>query len=232
FLGRLQRQRDPLAVHVNVEHLDRDILSHLHDLARMVDVLPGQLGDVHEAVDAAEVDECAEVDDRADDTLADLALLQRVQEVLANLALGLLKPGPAGQDHVVAVLVQLNDLGLDFLADVRLEVADPAHLDQRGGQEAAQADVPDQAAPDHLDHGAGDHAVLVLDLLDRAPGSLVLSSLLGQDQPALFVLLLQDQGLDVVTGLDDVVGIDIMLYRQLAGRDDSLGLIADVEEDL
>ena len=75
FLRRLERQRDPLAVHVDVEHLDGDLLAHLDDLGRVVDVLPGQLGDVDQTVDAAEVDERAEVDDRGDDTGADLALL-------------------------------------------------------------------------------------------------------------------------------------------------------------
>ena len=197
FLRRLERQRDALAVHVDVEHLDGDLLADLDDLGRVVDVLPGQLGDVHQAVDAAEVDERAEVDDRGDDAVADLALLQLVEEVSAHLGLGLLEPGAAGQHHVVAVLVQLDDLGLELLADVRLEVADAAHLDQRGGQEAAQADVEDEAALDDLDDGAGDDAVLFLDLLDRAPGALVLRALLGQDQPAFLVLLLEDQGLDL-----------------------------------
>src|SRR5262245_35757824 len=198
----------------------------------MVDVLPRQLGDVHKAVYAAKVDESAEVDDRADHTLADLALLQRVEEVLADLGLGLLQPGPTGQDHVVAVLVQLDDLGFYLLAHIRLQVAHAAHLDQRGWQEAAQPDVQDQAALDHLDHGAGNDAVLVLDLLDRSPGPLVLSPLLRQDQPAFFVLLLQDKGLDVVASLDDVIRIDVMLDRQLARGNDSLGLIADVQQDL
>jgi hypothetical protein len=76
LLRRLQRQRDPLAVQVDVEHLDGDLLADLDDLGRVVDVLPGQLGDVHQAVDAAEVDERTEVDDRGDDALADLALLR------------------------------------------------------------------------------------------------------------------------------------------------------------
>ena len=232
FLRRLERQRDALAVHVDVEHLDRDLLADLDDLGRVVDVLPGQLGDVHQTVDAAEVDERAEVDDRGDDAGADLALLQRGEERLAHLGLGLLEPGAAGQDHVVAVLVQLDDLGLELLADVGLQVADPAHLDQRRGQEAAQADVEDQAALDDLDDGAGDDAVLFLDLLDRAPGALVLGALLGQDQPALLVLLLEDQGLDLVADLDDLVGVDVVLDRQLAGGDDALGLVADVEQDL
>src|SRR3712207_8937727 len=48
----------------DVEDLDGDLLADLDHLGRVVDVLPGQLGDVHEAVHAAEVDERAEVDDR------------------------------------------------------------------------------------------------------------------------------------------------------------------------
>ncbi len=232
FLRRLERQGDALAVHVDVEDLDRDLLADLDDLGRVVDVLPGQLGDVHQTVDAAEVHERTEVDDRGDDAGADLALLQGLEEGLAHLGLGLLEPGTAGQDHVVAVLVQLDDLGLELLADVRLEVADAAHLDQRGGQEAAQADVEDETTLDDLDDGAGDDAVLFLDLLDRAPGALVLRALLGQDQAAFLVLLLEDQGLDLVADGDDLVGVDVVLDGELAGGDDTLGLVADVEQDL
>src|SRR6476646_2114509 len=216
FLGGLQRQRDALAVHVHIQHLDGDLLADLDDLARVVDVLPGQLGHVHQAVHAAQVDERAEVDDRGHDALADLTLGQGVEERVPDLGLGLLEPGAAGQHHVIAVLVQLDDLGFDLLADVRLEVADPAHLHQRSGQEAAQPDVQDQAALDDLDHRAGDHAVFFLDLLDRAPGALVLGALLGQDQAALLVLLLQDKGLDVLAGLDDVVRVDVVLDGQFA----------------
>ena len=232
FLGGLQRQRDALAVHVHVQDLDGDLLADLDDLARVVDVLPRQLGHVHQAVHAAEVDERAEVDDRGDDALADLALAQGVEEGVADLGLGLLQPRPAGQHHVVAVLVQLDDLGLDLAADVRLQVADAAHLHQRGGQEAAQADVEDQAALDDLDDRAGDDAVLVLDPLDRAPGALVLGALLGQDQAAFLVLLLEDKGLDLVADRHDLVRIDVVLDRQFARGDDALGLVADVEQDL
>src|SRR5690606_37776568 len=174
LLGRLERQRHALALQVDLEHLDGDLVAHLHDLVRVVDVLPRELGHVDQTVDAAEIDEGAEVDDRADDALADLALLELVEEVLAHGRLGLLEPGTTRQDHVVAVLVELDDLRLELLADVRLQVADATHLDQGGRQEAAQADVHDQAALDDLDHGALDDAVLFLDLLDVAPRALVL----------------------------------------------------------
>ena len=154
----------------------------------MVDVLPGQLGHVDEPVHAAEVDEGAEVHHRGDGALADLARLEVGQELLALLALGLLQPEAAGEHHVVAVLVELDDLGLEQLAHVGLQVTHPAQLDERRGQEAAQADVEDEAALDHLDDRALDVAVAVLDPLDLAPGPLVLGPLLGQDQAAVLVL--------------------------------------------
>jgi hypothetical protein len=42
-LGRLERQADPLLVEVDVEHLDLDLVAHLDDGGRMVDVLPAEL---------------------------------------------------------------------------------------------------------------------------------------------------------------------------------------------
>src|SRR6202022_2489209 len=146
FLSCFERQRNAFAVHVDVEHLDGHLVADLNHLGRVVDVLPGQLGDVHQTVDPAEIDERAEVDDRGHHALADGALLPRVEDFAANLGLGLLQPGAPRQHHVVAVLVQLDDLGLDLLADVRLQIAHAPHLDQRRGQDAGQAALGDQPA--------------------------------------------------------------------------------------
>jgi hypothetical protein len=232
LLRRLQRQGDALAVQVDLEHLDGDLLADLDDLAGVLDVLPAELGDVDEPVDAAEVHERTEVDDRGDDALADLALVQVVEEGGAALGLRLLEQRAPGEHDVVAVLVELEDLRLEALTEVRREVADATELDQRRGQEAAKADVDDQAALDDLDDGAGDDAVLLLDPLHVAPRALVLRPLLGEDQPALLVLLLKDQGLDGVADGDDLVRVDVVLDGELARGDDALGLVADVEEDL
>src|SRR5690606_38741585 len=157
---------------------------------------------------------------------------QRLQEGGAHLRLGLLEPRTTREHDVVAVLVELDDLGLELLTDVGLQVAHATHLHQRRRQEAAQADVEDQAALDDLDDGAGDDAVLLLDLLDRAPGALVLGALLGQQQTTLLVLLLEDKGLDALAHLDDLGRVDVVLDGQLAGEDDAFGLVADVEENL
>ena len=65
-----------------------------------------------------------------------------------------------------------------------------------------------------------------------APRPLVLGPLLGEDEPALLVLLLEDERLDLVAEADDLVRVDVVADGQLAGRDDALGLEADVEQDL
>src|SRR3712207_2382483 len=225
-------QRDPLTVQVDVEHLDGDLLADLDDLGRVVDVLPGQLGDVHQTVDATQVDERTEVDDGGDDAGAHLALGELVEELAADLGLRLLQPLTTGEDDVVAVLVELDDLRLELAAHVGLQVAHAAHLDQRGGEEPAQADVEDEATLDDLDDGAGDDLVGFLLRLDRAPGALVLGALLGQDQAAFLVLLLEDEGFHLVADLDDLVGVDVVLDGQLARGDDALGLVADVQQHL
>ena len=102
------------------------------------------------------------------------------------------------------------------LPDVGLQVADPSHLDQRRRQEAAQADVEDEPALDDLDDGAADDAVGLLDLLDLAPSALVLSTLLGQDEPAFLVLFLENEGLDVIADGDDLGRVDVVLDGQLS----------------
>ena len=111
---------------------------------------------MHEAVHPTEVDEGSEVDDRGDNALSDLAGLEVHEELAALFALGLLEPRSPRKHDVVAVLVELDDLGLEGLADVGLQVAHPTELDERGRQEAPETDVNDQPALYDLDHEALD----------------------------------------------------------------------------
>src|SRR6185312_2565885 len=163
---------------------------------------------------------------------SDLAGLQVDEELAALFLLGLLEPGTAREHHIVAVLVELDDLRLELAADVGLQVTDAPQLDEGGGEEAAQADVKDQSTLHDLDDRAAHDAALLADLLDRPPGPLVLGALLGKDETAFLVLLLQDERLDLVADRDDLVRVDVVADRELTGRDHALGLEADVEEDL
>ena len=62
--------------------------------------------------------------------MATLARLEVREEVAALLLLGLFEPGATREHHVVAVAVELDDLRLDGLADVGLELAHAAQLDE------------------------------------------------------------------------------------------------------
>lgn len=137
----LEGQGDALTIEVNVEHLDGNLVADLDNLGRVVDVLPRQLGNVDQAVNAAQINECTEVDDGGHDAFANLALLELGQEGFAHFGLGLFEVLTTGEHHIVAVLVELEDLGLDGLANVRGQVADATHFDQGCRQEASQTDV-------------------------------------------------------------------------------------------
>ena len=137
LLGGLEREGDPLAGEVDIKHLDADLLAHLDHRAGMVHMLPAQLGDVHQSVHAAEVDERPEVHDRRDGTCAHLARLEVGEELVPLLALGLLEVGPTRQHDVVAILVELDDLGLEGLADERSQVPDAPQVDERRRKKAS-----------------------------------------------------------------------------------------------
>ncbi len=232
LLGLLEAQGDALAVAVDVEHLHRDHVADREDLARVVHVAPGELGDVDQAVDAVEVDERAEVDDVRDRALHDHPRLEAVEDLLANLLALLLEDRAAAQHHVVARAVQLDDLALDLRAEELVEVLDAADVDQRGGQEAAHPEVDDEAALDDLDDGALDRLAGLGGALDLAPGLLEARALLGEDEPAVLVLLGEDERVDLLAQLHLVVRVDRLPDRELIHRNDALALVADVDQDL
>ncbi len=136
------------------------------------------------------------------------------------------------EHDVVAAAVELDDLALDGLAGELLEVVDAADVDQRGGQEAADPEVEDQAALDDLDDRALDRLAGLGGGLDLAPCLLEAGALLGEDQAALGVLLGEDQRVDALAERDLVGGVDRAADRELVGGDDALRLPADVEQDL
>ena len=56
-LSRLDRQRHLPALPVHIEHFGGDLLAHLDDLGRVINVLPGQLRHVYQTIDPTEVHE-------------------------------------------------------------------------------------------------------------------------------------------------------------------------------
>ena len=70
----LHAERDALRLGVDADDLHLHGLADRQDVGGMVDALPGDVGDMQEAVDAAEIDERAVIGDVLDDAVDDLAL--------------------------------------------------------------------------------------------------------------------------------------------------------------
>ena len=86
----------------------------MDDLARALDVVRRELGDVHEALDAVEdLDERAERDDLRDLALELVADVVGVDDPLPRVLLGLLET----QRDALAVAVDVEHLDLDGVAD-------------------------------------------------------------------------------------------------------------------
>ena len=208
------------------------VLADREDLGGMVDVAPRELGDVDQAVDPVEVDEGAEVHDVGDRALDDLAGLEAVQDLLANLLALLLEHRATREHDVVAAAVELDHLALDRLAQELVEVLDAADVDQRRGQEAAHAEVDDQAALDDLDHGALDRLAGFGRGLDPAPGLLEAGALLREQQAAVLVLLGEDEGIHLLAQLRPPRRGPPSAGSTARRGDDALRLVADVDQDL
>ena len=81
----LEAQGDLLLLLVHVEDVDLELLVDLDHLVRVGDAAPAHVGDVQQAVDAAQVDEGAELGDVLDDALADLARLDLGEQLVLHL---------------------------------------------------------------------------------------------------------------------------------------------------
>ena len=104
-------------------------------LGRMVDALPGDVGDVQQAVDAAEIDERAVVGDVLDHAVEHLAFLQAGDQLGALLGAALFEHGAARHHDVAAAAVHLEDLERLRRAHQRADVAHRADVDLAARQE-------------------------------------------------------------------------------------------------
>src|SRR2546428_302490 len=225
-----QAEGDARGVGVELDDLDPHVLTDLEDVGNVRHAVPGELGDVDQAVGGAQVDESAvggQAGDFALDLIADLELL----EELAPLACPVLVEGSLlADDQPVALAVDLEDFDADPLTDQLLEVRAVGTRHLRGRQEAAQPeDVDDQATLVLLADLGVHHLAGRLLLLGLDPDRLGARTAQRQDDVAVLVFGLQDEDLDVVTGVK--VGRSRLTRSQLAAGDYPLGFRADIDQN-
>jgi len=191
---------------------------------------PCHVGDVQQAIDAAEVDERTVLGDVLDHAAHDRAFLERFHELGALFAHAGLDHGAAREHHVVALAVELDDFEFEGLVLVGGQVLDRARVDQGAGQECADAvDQDREAALDLAARRAGDEVAGFEGLLECEPRSEALGGVAREDGVAVAVLDAADGHGDEVAGLDFEFALVVF---ELFDRHVGFGLQACVDHDV
>ena len=135
FAQLLQAQRHTVLFLIELENLGFEFLTDLNHFARMTNTTPGEVGDVEQTVDTAQINEGTVIGDVLDDTLDDGAFLERVKELGAFFAHAGFDHGTAGNHDVVALTVELDDLEFHGLAFVGRGVLNRTGVNQGARQE-------------------------------------------------------------------------------------------------
>src|SRR5580704_4468354 len=224
----LHAERDTVGLVVDLDDLDLDGLADGEHLGRVIDPSPGDIGDVQQAVDAAEVDERAVIGDVLDDAVDDLALFEVLHQFLALLGAGLFQHGAARHHDVAAAAIHLQDLERLRIVHQRCDVADRADVDLRARQEGDRAvEVDGEAALDLVEDDAVHLLVIVEGLFQLAPAFLAARLVARQHGFA-------ERILDAVEKhLDHVAHLEFAFFAgpgEFAQRHTALGLQADVDD--
>jgi hypothetical protein len=227
----LETQRDLFLLLVHLENVDLELLVDVNDLVRVVETAPRHVGDVQQAVDAAKIDERAELGDILDDTFANLARLDLAQELVLQLGAHVFEQLAARHHDVTPDVVDLENLALDGRADVVADVGQPANIDLRRVQKDVDADVDEPATLDLARHLTRDNIAFLVLLDDHFPFFLPLGLALRKNDGASLILDSVEQHLNVIA---DVGRLDLVIafVVPLVDRDDPFTFVADNDDDV
>ena len=121
----LERKGNLFLFLVHVQNVDLEFLVDLDHVSGVLNAIPGHVRDVQQAIDAAQVDERAELGDVLDDALAGLARLDGREQFALQAGAVFFQQLAAGNDDVASNLVDLEDHALDFAVDVIADVRWP-----------------------------------------------------------------------------------------------------------
>src|ERR1700676_2511127 len=168
----LEPERHALALAIELQNAHIDLFADLDDFGRMLDALPSHVGDGQQSVDAAQVDESAVVGEILHHTLDRRTLLQIIQQRGTLCAVFLLDDRAARHDHIIAFLIELDDLEFERLVLQVRRIAHRAHIDQGTRQERAHVvDLDGETALDPAGDDADDHFLLFEGRFEPRPRS-------------------------------------------------------------
>ena len=155
-LKLLEAERDFLGFGIDLEDFELEFLADGEHVFGLGDAGVGDVADVEQAVEAADVDERAVGHEGADGAGDGVALLERGAAAGERAAGLLFEDDAAIDDDVFIGDVELGDAAGDLGADELFELGGVAGSAAAGGHEGADADVDAEAALDDGSDGADD----------------------------------------------------------------------------
>jgi hypothetical protein len=222
-LELLEAEGDAVLDEVELEDLDLELVAFLEHLLGVVDTGVAHVGDVEQAVDAAEVDEGAKVGEAADDALANLAFLELELELFAFFLALLLEHAAARQHEVLALAIDLGDFALEPLVHEAAEILVADEVDLAHGHEAAGAVDAELEAADVAAGDAGLDDFTDAQLVKVGVGDGLAQ---GEAHQAGFPVEAVGDEVDALPDVGWLVGL------KFVDRDDAFALAADVDEDV
>lgn len=212
---------------VDADDLNLDLLADVQDFRRMVHTAPCHVGDVQQAVDAAEVNERTVIGDVLDDAVNNLAFFEVLNDFRTLLGTGFFQNRTARNHDVAAALVHLEDFEGLRIVHQRGHVADRANIDLRTRQEGDRTvEVDREAALDLVEDHAFD-ALASFELgFELDPAFFAASLLARQNGFAERVFDALDINFDFVADLQQAV---LGARAEFLERDAALNLQADVD---
>ena len=128
-----QAQRDALGFGVEADHLNIDGLANLQHFGGMIDAAPSNVGNVKQAIDAAQINKGTVIGDVLDHALENLAFSQIGNQLGPGFGAGLFKDRTPGNNDVVALRVHFQNLERLWGVHQRRDIAHRAdiHLGSR-----------------------------------------------------------------------------------------------------
>ncbi len=202
-LELLHAERDTLRLAVDANNLNPQRVADVEHFARVPDALVAHVGDMQQAVDAAQVDERAIIGDVLDDAVDDLTLREALDQPGTLLGAGFFEDRAARHDDVTALAVHLQDDERLRQVHERSHIAHRADIDlaarqERDGTRQIDREAALDAPKDHAFDTLGGGVLR----LERVPRGFATRAVARQHRLAHGVLDAVDIDLDFVADVD------------------------------
>ena len=211
-----------------LQHDHFNFVANLQHFGRMLNSAPRHIGDVQQAVDAAEVDESAIVGDVLHRAFQDDALFEDAEGLFLERCALALEHTAARYHHVAARAIEFQDLETTALTDVAIEIARGTNINMRSGQERRNADIYLQAALDLAEDDPFNRNFCLKRFFELAPDFELLRLCMREENRAVLGFGAFEIDIDLVAFLDGDVALSI---KELGERNLTLALVVDVDDD-